>query len=69
MMLYFAKDGSYGDASDLTILNTEHWSEEDFSAVEQASDTMRLYTAITTADAIAKRRMLAAGTQADEGAQ
>lgn len=62
MMLYFAKDGSYGDASDLTIINTQHWTEDEVAAVEEASDTMRLYTAIKTADAVAKRRLLAAVT-------
>lgn len=62
MMLYFAKDGSYGDASDLTIINTQHWTEDEIAAVEEASDTMRLYTAIKTADAVAKRRLLAAVT-------
>lgn len=59
-LLYFAKDGSYGDASDLTVLNTEHWSEEDFAAVEQASDTARLYTALTIANEISYKRILSA---------
>lgn len=66
MMLYFAKDGSYGDASDLTIINTQHWTEDEVAAVEEASDTMRLYTAIKTADAVAKRRLLAAVTPGKE---
>lgn len=60
MMLYFAKDGSYGDASDLTILNTEHWTEEDFALVDEASDAARWYVAIETAAESARKRMIAA---------
>lgn len=40
-LLYFAKDGSYGSAADLTILSTEHWTDEDMNAIEEASDWAR----------------------------
>lgn len=59
-MLYFAKDGSYGSASDLTILNTEHWTEEDWQEIEQASDMTRWHVAVTRHGEAVRRAMLSA---------
>lgn len=42
---YFAKDGNYGDASGITIIDTVLWDESDFGMVEQASDEDRALVA------------------------
>jgi len=39
--MYFAKDGSYGDASDLVIVDTRKWSEETWQMIEETSDEFR----------------------------
>ena len=38
---YFAKDGSYGDASGLVIVDTSKWSEETWQMIEETSDEFR----------------------------
>jgi hypothetical protein len=38
---YFAEDGSYGNASGLTIMETTHWDETDWAIIEGASDWAR----------------------------
>lgn len=38
---YFAKDGNYGDADGITIIDTTSWTDADFGLVEQVSDEMR----------------------------
>lgn len=38
---YFAKDGNYGDADGITVVNTTEWTSEDFDLIEQASDEDR----------------------------
>lgn len=58
-LLYFAKDGSYGCAKDLTILSTEHWSEADYEAIQQAPDYHR-WAAAQYAHAAATQRFLLA---------
>ena len=35
---YFSVDGSYGDASELVILNTSFWNESDWEELEGVSD-------------------------------
>lgn len=35
---YFAADGSYGDATDITIVDTSDWTQTDWDHVEAASD-------------------------------
>lgn len=42
---YFAVDGSYGNAVDMIEVNTENWTEEDWQAIEEASDTERIEVA------------------------
>jgi hypothetical protein len=41
---YFAEDGSYGLAMDIEILDIEEYpfTEEDWQAIDEASDTERL---------------------------
>lgn len=43
--IYFALDGSYGNAVDILIANTDNWTEEDWQTVEEASDSERLEVA------------------------
>jgi len=45
-MTYFAQDGNYGDASNLVIVDTTKWTEEEWASVEEASDSFRFVRAI-----------------------
>lgn len=45
--MYFAADGSYGDAQDLLIVSTSDWSQSDLDLIEETSDFARLAMAIT----------------------
>ena len=38
---YFAMDGSYGDATDMIILDTALWTEEDWVEIDEAQDNER----------------------------
>lgn len=38
---YFAVDGNYGDASGMTIMETTHWDEDDWSIIKNATETAR----------------------------
>jgi len=38
---YFAKDGNYGDATELVVVNTEKWTGEEWAIVEENSDEDR----------------------------
>jgi hypothetical protein len=38
---YFAEDGSYGNADGLTIMETTHWNETDWSIIEDAAEWAR----------------------------
>lgn len=40
-LMYFAGDGSYGDASGLVIIDTRAWNNEQWDRVESASDYAR----------------------------
>lgn len=35
---YFADDGNYGDANGLVIINTDYFTEDDWTLIEEASD-------------------------------
>lgn len=48
-MVFFALDGSYGDATDLVVLNCEHFNNEDWLAIDEANDFDRLSIARTLA--------------------
>jgi hypothetical protein len=45
---YFTTDGNYGQVGidDFAILNTEEFTEDDWLAIEEASDMTRLATAL-----------------------
>lgn len=45
-MMYFAADGSYGDAQDLLVVSTSDWPAGAFDSIEDASDSGRLAIAI-----------------------
>jgi hypothetical protein len=47
-MMYFAKDGSYGDASEMVIVSVDDWSEEHLNDIEDTPDDHRLAIAIQT---------------------
>ena len=38
---YFATDGSYGDATDLIVIDTDLFTEEDWDEIQNASDAER----------------------------
>lgn len=40
-LTYFAKDGSYGDAAGMVIIDTRAWNNEQWQAVEEAYDYSR----------------------------
>lgn len=46
MKIYFAKDGNYGDATDLVLIDSHWFSEEDWEVIEQASDMERANVAM-----------------------
>ena len=43
--IYFTVDGSYGSADGMSVFDTSAWSDEDWAAVEIASDSERLAVA------------------------
>lgn len=42
MAHFFSNDGSYGDAEDLLIVDTDNWTDEDWRDIDDASDMTRL---------------------------
>ena len=44
-LAYFATDGSFGDASDLEILDVSKWTEADWSELQDETDEYRISTA------------------------
>lgn len=38
---YFAKDGNYGNASELIVVDTSSWSDDDWDELELACDCDR----------------------------
>jgi len=38
MKTFFSKDSSYGDATDLVIVDTSDWTDEDWDEVDSGSD-------------------------------
>ena len=50
---YFAKDGSFGDASEIEIIDVSNWTDDDWNEVQDEMDEFRLMTA----RAIAKEKI------------
>ena len=44
MIAYFAKDGNYGDARELFVLDTYLWSDVDWEEIMNETDNDRLAT-------------------------
>jgi hypothetical protein len=42
MKHYFTEDGTYGDASSLSVFNTANWTASDWKAIEESCDSDRL---------------------------
>jgi hypothetical protein len=42
---FFSIDGSYGSGTDILVVDTSSWTEEDWNAVDEASDSERLEVA------------------------
>ena len=38
---YFAEDGNYGNADGLTIMETTHWDDTDWSIIDSAAEWAR----------------------------
>lgn len=53
--LFIAKDGSYGDADGLIIIDVEEWHEEDFERLDNAGDGSRIGEGIEIAMELADR--------------
>jgi hypothetical protein len=49
-MHYFATDGNYGDATDILIVHTGDWAEEDWNKILDASDQDRSAVAQSICD-------------------
>lgn len=41
MDYYFAQDGNFGDATELTMVDTTNWTEEDWDLIEDCHDSER----------------------------
>lgn len=45
MLTYFTADGKYGDAKDVTIIDTSEWSETDWDHIKVERDNNRVFIA------------------------
>lgn len=55
-LAYFAKDGNYGDADGITVIDVTKWEADDFDLIDQASDEHRPLAARLVAEWIEKGR-------------
>lgn len=49
-MIYFAIDGTYGDAHGILVTDTSAWMQEDWNRIEEAGDNERLAVAVDIAN-------------------
>lgn len=54
--MYFANDGNYGDATNLTIIDTATWQPTDYDAIDDVHDTDRAQAAALLAEFITTGR-------------
>lgn len=47
---YFAKDGNYGDAAGVTIIDTSDWTDSDFEMLDGVTDEFRPLAARTISE-------------------
>lgn len=50
MASYFGKDGNYGDAENIVIVDTSDWTEDDWQMIDEAGDTDRASVALGIAN-------------------
>ena len=43
---YFALDGNYGEAQGMVVIDTTKWSEDDWTQIDEASDSERAQVAL-----------------------
>lgn len=43
---YFTQDGTYGTATEIKVIDTTRWTEQQWREVEDASDSERYYVAV-----------------------
>ena len=43
---YFALDGNYGEAQGMVVIDTTKWSEDDWTQIDEASDSERAQIAL-----------------------
>lgn len=55
-MMYIAKDGSYGDAEDILIVDTSAWSGDDWEDFNQAAEDEDAFLMEDIALSINKRK-------------
>jgi hypothetical protein len=55
-LTYFAKDGNYGDAAGLTVVDTTDWTDDDFEMLDYVGDERRVLAAQTISEWIEKGR-------------
>lgn len=48
---YFAKDGNFGDAKDLVIVDTSDWTEDEWADIEYAIEPNRPLIALSLSTA------------------
>ncbi len=61
MLSYFAKDGSFGDADGILIIDTSEWSDEDWENVSEVTDEARATAAVVAASAHAIEKVIEKG--------
>lgn len=44
-LMYVARDGNYGDAAGLTVVDVTDWTEDDWIAMDEARDADRIAVA------------------------
>lgn len=52
---YFAMDGSYGSSEGLAVYDTSDWTEDDWSAIDMATDSERSSVAAKIVARLANR--------------
>ena len=45
-MHYFAKDGNYGDASQMVVISTDNWTNDDWALLDETIDYNRAQVAL-----------------------
>lgn len=54
-MHYFAQDGNYGDAAMLVVVDTKHFTEQDWDSIDMASDWEKAQIALEISNRISGR--------------